>query len=121
MQGTDLPELPAERSFTVSSLGLVIVSTPNPAGTEMALIGELDQATRPTFDYAVNQALRVGPPSLHLDLSELEFLAVTGARAFDEAHGRCQRSGGGLVLVNPARAVRRLLDLFGMTMLMIER
>jgi anti-anti-sigma factor len=121
VHGTDHPELPAERRFTVQAPGLAVVTNSFPAGSELILIGELDQATRPIFDSAVGQALRLGPPILLLDLAELEFLAVAGARGFAESHQRCELLGGRLVLVNPVRSVRRLLELFDIAGLVLER
>lgn len=121
MHGTDLPELPAEPGVTVPALGFTIVTRGFSSGTELVLIGELDHATRPVFDNAVSQALREGPPVLLLELSRLNFLAVAGARAFEEAHERCGRKGGRIVLVNPLRQVRRLLTLFDLSGLLLER
>jgi anti-anti-sigma factor len=112
VHGTDVPELPAQRSFTIEVAGLTIDSTVGPYSTSLALLGELDYATRPAFDQAVSQALRTGPPNLFVDLAGLEFLAVAGAHSFEQTAQRCRADGGRMVLLNPARAVRRLLDLF---------
>jgi anti-anti-sigma factor len=112
VHGTDVPELPAERTFTVEAAGLRIVSITGPHSTSLALDGELDYATRPVFEQAVNRALRTGPPSLIIDLGRLDFLAVAGAHSFEETARRCREEGGRLVLLNPRRAVRRLLGLF---------
>jgi anti-anti-sigma factor len=114
VHGTDVPELPAERTFIVEAAGLTIVSIHGRHSTSLALTGELDYATRPTFEQAVNRALRAGPPSLVVDLAGLEFLAVAGAHSFEQTAQRCRDGGGRLVLLNPGRAVRRLLGLFGM-------
>lgn len=115
VHGTDLPRLPAEQGL-LEPLNWFEVSTRLfPDATELILIGELDQATGPIFEVAVATALRCGPPTLRLELSALEFLAVAGARAFDETRFRCERAGGGLVLLNPPRRIRRLLDLFELT------
>lgn len=114
MHGTDVPELPA-RPFTVDAAGLAIVSVPGPDSTSLALTGELDFANRAAFDRAVNDALRGGPPNLIIDLTGLEFLAVAGAHSFEHTALRCREGGGRLVLLNPSRAVRRLLALFGIT------
>ena len=112
MHGTDVPELPAQRSFTIEVAGLTIESIVGPHSTSLALHGELDYATRPAFDQAVSHALRTGPPNLVVDLAGLGFLAVAGARSFEQTAQRCREDGGRMVLLNPARAVRRLLGLF---------
>ena len=115
MHGTDVPELPAESTFTVEAAGLSIVSIRGPHSTSLSLTGELDHASRPVFDQAVEHALGTGTPNLILDLRDLEFLAVAGAHAFEETARRCHECGGRLVLLSPRRAVRRLLALFGIT------
>lgn len=112
MHGTDVPELPA-RAFTVDAAGLTIVSVPGPDSTSLALTGELDFANRAAFERAVSEALRAGAPNLIVDLAGLEFLAVAGAHSFEYAATRCGDAGGRLVLLNPGRAARRLLGLFG--------
>ena len=121
MHGTDVPELPAESSFRVEAAGLCIVSRTGPDSTSLELAGELDHASRPVFDQAVNQALRAGPANLVVDLSGLEFLAVAGAHAFQSTARRCGDGGGRLVLLNPRRPVRRLLGLFGIAGLVAGR
>lgn len=113
MHGTDVPELPAQRTFTVEAAGLTIVSISGAHSTSIALIGELDYATAPVFDQAVTQALLAGP-RLVVDLAGLEFLAVAGAHCIEQAARRCSNGGGRLVLLRPGRAVRRLLGLFEM-------
>ena len=115
MHRTDAPEPPARDPFTVDAAGLGVVSVSGTGSTLITLTGELDHATRPTFDQAVNHALRAGPPTLVIDLAGLEFLAVAGGHAFEEADRRCRRAGGRLVLLNPGRPVLRLLALFGIT------
>jgi anti-anti-sigma factor len=113
VHGTQVPELPAESTFTVEAPGLSIVAVRGPRGTSIALSGELDHATRPAFDRAVDQLLRAGPYELRIDLGDLVFLAVAGAHSFEQTAKRCRQGGGRLVLVNPRRAVLRLLTLFG--------
>lgn len=121
MHGTDLPEHAADPGLISPLNWFEVITRHLPDVTELVLVGELDQATRPVFDAAAGAALRAGPPALRLELSGLDFLAVAGARAFDEVHIRCRRAGGGLVLVNPARRILRLLDLFELTHLVADR
>lgn len=113
MHGTEVPDLPAESTFTVEAPGLSIVSVAGPHSTSLALTGELDHATRPAFDQVVNQVLRAGACNLIIDLQDLTFLAVAGAHSFEHIARRCRGRGGRLVLLNPRRAVRRLISLFG--------
>jgi anti-anti-sigma factor len=117
VHGTDLPERPADPGLAPPLNWFEVVTRHLPDATELVLIGELDQATRPIFDAAAAAALRTGPPVLRLELSGLAFLAVAGAHAFADVDDRCGRAGGRLVLVNPARRIIRLLDLFELTRL----
>jgi anti-anti-sigma factor len=117
VHGTDVPELPAQRSFTLQGAGLSIVLSPGPHSTSLTVTGELDYATRHVFDQAIDHALRAGPPNLIIDLSGLTFLAVAGAHSFEQTAGRCRERGGRLLLLNPVRSVRRLLGLYGIAAL----
>lgn len=121
MHGTDLPEHAAEPAPSAPLNWFEVLTRHRPEATELVLVGELDQATRPMFDAAAGAALRAGPPVLRLELSDLAFLAVAGARAFEEVHARCGRAGGRLILANPPRRIQRLLDLFELTHLVADR
>lgn len=113
-------ELPEQQLFSLRTPGLWVAADGGPEATRVTLDGELDFATRLTFEQAVRTLLRTGPPTLVVDLRDVSFLAVAGAHTIEDADRRCRQAGGGLVLVNPSRAGRRLLALFGLTELIAD-
>jgi anti-anti-sigma factor len=76
--------------------------------------GELDVATGPVFESAVDGALDGQGGELSLDLSALEFMDSTGAQAFMRAHDKAVSLGSRLVILSPTRPVRRVLELMGL-------
>jgi anti-anti-sigma factor len=79
--------------------------------TVMVLDGELDLASFPKFEHAIDRALESVPRLLVLDLGELEFMDVAGLRSVVRSDQRLRGVGGRLVVAAPGRAVRRLLAL----------
>jgi anti-sigma B factor antagonist len=71
--------------------------------------GELDLAGADRFT-ALAGAVLDGQRKVVLDVSELEFIDSTGIRA---VVALAQRNGPGIVLRNPRRNVRRVLDITG--------
>jgi anti-sigma B factor antagonist len=81
--------------------------------TRFRLWGRLDLATAPSFESALAVARPRDEPSVWLDLTGLQFLAVAGVRAFLRVDASCRSAGGRLVLLRPGAEVRRLLQLTG--------
>jgi anti-anti-sigma factor len=73
------------------------------------LHGELDFAASSAVLDRLSHA--DGDGDLELDCSALEFIDASGLRVLVKIDEQCRRSGGRLVLVNPARCVVRLLEL----------
>ena len=71
-------------------------------GPRIALRGELDIATAPRLQEAIDDALAAAPARLVLDLRELSFLDSSGLRLFIVLAGRAEREGFELALVRPA-------------------
>ncbi len=83
-------------------------------GTVLALAGELDIASAPTFEQAVAELEPVeDSPRLVLDLSELTFMDSTGLRALLVARQEAGESGRELVLRPGPRQVQRVFELSG--------
>ena len=80
------------------------ISRPD-GGTELKIVGELDVATAPQLTEALRD-LQGG--EVVLDLSELTFLDSCGTRALLEL-ARTRNGNGPVVLLDPSRAVARLL------------
>jgi len=72
------------------------------AGPRLVLRGELDIATAPRLQEAVDAALAAGPQMLVVDLRELAFLDSSGLRQFIVLAGRAEQEGFRLALVRPA-------------------
>ena len=73
------------------------------------LVGELDAASVEAAAVLVVPA-PPGVADLHLDLSELTFMGSEGIRLFVDL-ARARTGSGEVVLVNPTRSVRRVLEL----------
>jgi anti-anti-sigma factor len=75
------------------------------------LVGELDAASTEAVAALVAQA-PPGPQELRLDLSELTFMGSEGVRLIVNL-ARARTGPGELVLVNPTRPVKRVIELTG--------
>jgi anti-anti-sigma factor len=80
--------------------------------------GELDVAAIPEMEQALGQAAD-GPANLEIDLSGVSFLDSSGLRLLLGARQRCQGAGGALTVTHPTDDTRRLLDLTGLTPLLL--
>jgi anti-anti-sigma factor len=81
-------------------------------GVLLALRGELDLATVPLLEDAL-QSAEHSHELVVVDLRDLTFLDSTGLHVLISAEQRARRSGGRLVLVQGPPQVRRLLELTG--------
>jgi anti-sigma B factor antagonist len=82
--------------------------------TVLTVRGELDMGSSPRLSVMLE---RLEPDQRHvvLDLSDLEFIDVTGLRVLLEARERARRAGLEMTVVNASRGMRRLLSLTGTT------
>jgi anti-anti-sigma factor len=76
-----------------------------------SLAGELDMASTAAVDEAMAKA--DGPGDVVFDMSELTFIDSSGVLALSKAAERVE--DGSLILRQPTPAVRRVLDLVGLT------
>lgn len=79
----------------------------------LLVIGELDVATAPILEDAVDRAFD-GPGVFRLDLSGLTFMDSAGARAIMHAHNTVESLGRRLVVLSPTPVVYRVLALTGL-------
>src|SRR4051812_4384073 len=77
----------------------------------VAPTGELDLASVGDFDAAMEQAEAGSPPTLVLDLSDLEFLDSSGLRAIVLADERARKRGGRLAIVPGPDTVHRVFEI----------
>jgi anti-sigma B factor antagonist len=84
----------------------------------LVVTGELDVATAPILEGAVDGALDGRGGEFWLDLSGLAFMDSTGARAITHAHNRAASLRSRLIVLSPTPAVRRVLNLMGLDQVM---
>jgi anti-sigma B factor antagonist len=78
------------------------------------LAGELDIASRPLLDAALERLLTEQTEAVALDLSELTFMDSTGLHAVLSAQELCEQHGCELALLRPSSQVHRLFELSGL-------
>lgn len=84
-------------------------------GRAVAVIrGELDLATAPDLDAALNELLDAGKDVV-VDLRELAFMDSTGLRVLVAAHARAEDGGPSFEIVRPrpGAAIERILAIAG--------
>jgi len=85
----------------------------NGRATVLAVAGELDLASSPTLEEALDAVTGTTPELLILDLSALEFMDSTGLSVLVRAHQRALEAGRRFALVKGSPQVQRLLTLTG--------
>ncbi|MCU1498892.1 MAG: anti-sigma factor antagonist [Acidimicrobiales bacterium] len=80
----------------------------------ISLTGELDPATAPELEEAIEAVLAEGTTRLVLDLGRLTFLDSSGLRVFVTARQALGERDGELVLRGPSANTQRLLDITGL-------
>ena len=79
--------------------------------TVLALAGELDLASYPRLEHAVDRALESGAQLVVVEVEQLEFIDVAGLRSLVRAERQARGIGKRLVVAAPRPAVTRLLSL----------
>jgi anti-anti-sigma factor len=77
-------------------------------------VGELDMASAPELQSAIESVWRDGITDLSLDLRELDFIDSTGVRLMIEVVKRCQFAGCQLEVIRGIDGVQRVFDLCGL-------
>jgi anti-anti-sigma factor len=77
----------------------------------MVLGGELDLASFPQLEHAIDRALESDPELMVLDLEGLEFMDIAGLRSVIRSEQQLRGLGKRLVLAAPSAGVSRLLAL----------
>ncbi|MFJ9576446.1 STAS domain-containing protein [Streptomyces sp. NPDC101191] len=78
--------------------------------------GELDMETADLLGAHLTEQLRQGRRRLVLDLSALDFMDSSGLNVLIRAVQKARDVGGDLYLAAPTPAVRRILEITGVTM-----
>jgi anti-anti-sigma factor len=80
--------------------------------TTLTLEGRLDTHTAPELDAALDRLLMTpGIKRLIFDLGRLEYVSSAGIRCFIRARKILEPQGGKIAIVNPQRAVQKVLDI----------
>jgi anti-anti-sigma factor len=90
----------------------LVVTTEDGSTPVIVLVGELDPATAPTLDDAVEKALTNGATGLTIDMGGLTFVDSSGLRSLISAHKRLAPEP--LRLRNPGSFALQLLAITGL-------
>jgi anti-anti-sigma factor len=86
----------------------------------VTLTGEADLAARSEFNAALDEALATDAPKVVLDVARLSYLESACLRTILHAHRRAEEQGRELVMRNVRGIVGRVLDVAGVTKLIVE-
>jgi anti-sigma B factor antagonist len=75
--------------------------------------GDIDIATAPKLEAAINAAIESTPKSVLLDLSNVEFLDSSGIRVLVEAQRRLDENGVGFAIDGMSPALTRVFEVSG--------
>lgn len=98
--------------------GFSVTSETIDGGALLRLHGELDTSTATVLRQALGEELEKGPASVIVDLSQLCFIDSSGIGVLVGASRRARESGCSFVLQEPARSVRKALQLTGVDQMM---
>jgi len=77
----------------------------------LSITGELDLASAPLLQSAIESTELASAPMVVLDLQELKFIDSTGLRVLLAAHERSQARGQDFALTRGSEQVQRLLSI----------
>jgi anti-anti-sigma factor len=100
---------PVADRFPSGELNTAVVR--EPAGVRLLLRGELDMSGVPHTESAVKAAAQLTEGRLVIDLTELVFVDVFGARALLRVADSVLSSDREVVIANPNRQIRRVFEL----------
>ncbi|MCD0483851.1 STAS domain-containing protein [Streptacidiphilus sp. ASG 303] len=93
----------------------VEVSVPDPDVAVVAITGELDVDTATELHFQLANQLHHGRRHLVLDLADVPFMDSSGLNIVIRAQQETRRAEGSLRLARPTPAVRRIIDLTGVS------
>ena len=83
----------------------------------LTVAGEIDLHTAPALREAALEAVRHNGTTLRLDLGDVTFMDSTGIEVLLATRRRAELEGGSMTLVRPTAAVRRILEVTGLSQL----
>ena len=93
---------------------LSVSSRCDDAHYRIAVSGELDMATAPVLDHALDRADRSNRPTVIVDLSRMSFCDCAGMRVLTNHHHELAEAGRSLLVDRPSRPVLRLAAMTGL-------
>lgn len=81
------------------------------SAVRVVLSGRFDAHEAPSFREEVDRALAGGVTTLHVALTDVEFVDSTALAELIRGMKHCREAGGDLVLVEPSAPVRVILEL----------
>lgn len=98
-----------------SRMAMLDLSVEAGPSTVISLAGDLDPATAPMLEEAIEAAMEdASVKQIVLDLSQLSFVDSSGLRVFVTTRESLGSRGGELILRRPTANTRRLLDITGL-------
>ena len=80
----------------------------------VSLTGEIDAASAPELDAALDELIEGGAAIIVLDASAIEFIDSTGLRSIVVAGNKLSDRGGRLLIEGMSGAVQRVLEVTGL-------
>jgi anti-anti-sigma factor len=100
--------------------GLQIVQHVEGRLAEVGLVGELDSFTRDRLDTVISALAGAGVQHLTVDMAGLTFMDSGGISTLLNARETVVAAGGGLTLANVPGIVRRIIEVTGLTALLLD-
>ncbi len=94
--------------------------TPTGSIAHLSLDGDLDSLSVPVLRQAVRSLHDAGHFALSFDLAQLRFIDSSGLGSLVEAWRSGQESGSQVTATNPTTAVRRLMDMTGISKFLLS-
>ncbi len=91
-----------------------ITTTASPAGTVVAVTGELDVFTAPALEQELQSCIDAGKTDLVVDLSGVDFLDSTGLGVMVKALKWAREAGGGLRVVATEERITKVFTITGL-------
>jgi anti-sigma B factor antagonist len=102
-----------------SSAQVTVTTDERPSGVVVVVVGVVDASTLPDVSAVLTEAQRDGR-TVFIDLSAVTFMDSRGLGALIAANERSREGAAPIRLYAPSDAVRRLLNISGVTAVLVE-
>jgi stage II sporulation protein AA (anti-sigma F factor antagonist) len=102
-----------------SSAQVTVTTYERPSGVVVVVVGVVDASTLPDVSAVLTEAQRDGR-TVFIDLSAVTFMDSRGLGALIAANERSREGAAPIRLYAPSDAVRRLLNISGVTAVLVE-